>query len=138
MRGSSFQARTTLGWLVRIALVIMLFVGLVAFLLRWRSPIAFALFNFLPVLMIALPLIAFVFWSRRGTPAAYGGMGARAEKPKRGESLSELMSILNDEDIDDLRGRVKARLEEQIDSADAEEIDAFAEMLDERKRKRGL
>ena len=41
------------------------------------------------------------------------------------------MSILNDEDIDDLRERVKTRLEEQIDDANAEEIETFADLLDE-------
>ena len=134
MMGYSLQARTTFGWLVRIAFAIMLFIGIV----RYRSPLMFAIINLLPVILIALPILAYIFWPRRGASKASGSMDTRAEKPKRGESLSELMSILNDEDIDDLRRRVKARLEEQIDSADVEEIDAFAEMLDERKRKRGL
>ena len=134
MNGYSLRARTTFGWLVRIAFAIMLFIGIV----RYRSPLMFAILNLLPVILIALPILAYIFWPRRGASKASGIMDTRAEKPKRGESLSELMSILNDEDIDDLRRRVKARLEEQIDSADVEEIDAFAEMLDERKRKRGL
>ena len=82
----------------------------------------------------ALPILAFLALRGRGkTPDIQRDS---AEKGKRGESIGELMSILNDEDIDDLRGRVKARLEEQIDSADADEVDTFAHLLDETKQKR--
>jgi hypothetical protein len=128
----SIRAHTTSGWLVRIAFAIMLFISIV----RYRSPLMFAILNLLPAILIALPILAYVFWPRRGAATASGGMDAPDEKPKRGESLGELMSILNDEDIDDLRERVKARLEEQIDDANAEEIETFADLLDETKRKR--
>lgn len=99
----------------------------------------FAILNLLPVILIALPIVAYVFWPRQGAATASGGMDAPAEKPKHGESLGELMSILNDEDIDDLRERVKARLEEQIDDANAEEIETLADLLADvqAKRKRG-
>jgi hypothetical protein len=83
----------------------------------------------------ALPLL--LFMSRSKAEAAQAARdAAEKDKPKHGESLSELMSILNDEDIDDLRARVKARLEEQIDRADPDEMETFADLLDETKRKR--
>jgi len=90
-----------------------------------------------PVFLLVLPFILYVMQGGKKGQVRSEPASTEKEKPKRGESLGELMSILNDEDIDDLRARVKARLEEQIDHADAEEIETFADLLTEVKRKRG-
>jgi hypothetical protein len=91
-----------------------------------------------PVFLLSVPAVLMSL--RRAANRRANAIRAAPVQPpgkrKHGESLGELMSILNDEDIDDLRARVKARLEEQIDSADAEEIEAFEDRLDETKRKR--
>jgi hypothetical protein len=100
------------------------------------TPLLFFILNYLPLVSMAVLIIGLFLWVRSLFSTQGASMDVRDGKPKRGESLDELMSILNDEDVDDLRGRVKARLEEQIDSADAEEMDTFADLLDERKRKR--
>jgi hypothetical protein len=93
----------------------------------------------IPVFLVSLPVVMMSLRraNDRSANAARPAAEPQKAKPKRGESLSELMSILNDEDIDDLRERVKARLEEQIDDANAEEIETFADLLAETKRKRG-
>jgi ABC-type bacteriocin/lantibiotic exporter with double-glycine peptidase domain len=135
MMGYSVQARTTSGRIVRLALAALTFFSIFMLLIRMRSPLWVVFVQFLPVILIALPILAYVFRPIRKQSAAAAAQ-ENAEKPKRGESLSELMSILNDEDIDDLRARVKARLEEQIDTADASEMETFEELLAEHKRKR--
>jgi hypothetical protein len=99
------------------------------------SPLLRLLLLSLPALLLILALI--VTLTRGNKQQAQSETApSEKEKPKRGESLGELMSILNDEDIDDLRARVKARLEEQIDTADASEMETFEDLLDETKRKR--
>ncbi|MBK8139148.1 MAG: hypothetical protein IPK52_25575 [Chloroflexi bacterium] len=52
------------------------------------------------------------------------------EKPKRGDSLAELMALLNDEDIEDLRQRVKSRMIEQIETGTPEEVETFEQLLE--------
>jgi hypothetical protein len=99
------------------------------------SPLRILIF-IVPVFFLALPFILYVAQGGKKGQARRDAAPVEKEKPKRGESLGELMSILNDEDIDDLRARVKARLEEQIDSADMSEMETFADLLEETKRKR--
>ena len=135
---SLFQARTPSGRVVRLGLAALICLGILLMLIRARSPIFIMLVNFLPVILIALLILTYVFRPiRKPSSAAVQTVSEATGKPKRGEALTELMSILNHEDIEDLRARVKARLEEQIDNADAEEIETFADLLSETKRKRG-
>jgi hypothetical protein len=89
-----------------------------------------------PVFFLVLPFVLYVMQGGKKGQARSEPASTEKEKPKRGESLAELMSILNDEDIDDLRARVKLRLEEQIDSADADEMESFEDLLGETKEKR--
>ena len=60
-------------------------------------------------------------------------------KPKRGESLAELMDALDDDDLYDLRQHIKRRLMDQVDAGDDEYVETFEELLAdvEDKRKRG-
>jgi hypothetical protein len=61
------------------------------------------------------------------------------DKPKRGESLAELMSALSDGDLYDLRQHIKRRLIEQADAGDDDDFETFEALLAdvEAKRKRG-
>lgn len=93
--------------------------------------IPFALFG-LPILWI-LSLV-FAPFSRRQTYRPYNNIPR--EKPKRGESLDEMMALLSDEDIDELRRRAKQRIAEQIDSGDIEDVQTFEELLSRTKQKR--
>ena len=85
-------------------------------------------------------LIFFVFslvfapYARARTYTPYNNMPR--EKPKRGESVEEMMAMLSDEDIDELRRRAKQRIAEQIDSGDVEDVQTFEELLSRTKQKR--
>ena len=95
--------------------------------------IPFALFG-LPFLFI-LSLI-FAPYSRYRTYTPYTNTSVPQGKLKRSESLEEMMSVLDDEDIDELRRRAKQRIAEQIDSGDVEEVQTFEELLSRTKQKR--
>ena len=103
-----------------------------------NSPLMRMLLLLLPACLLILALIVTLTRGNK-QQAKTETAPVEQEKPKRGESLGDLMSILNEEDIDDLRARVKARLAEQIDSADESEIETFEELLNEEgKRKRDV
>lgn len=59
-------------------------------------------------------------------------------KPKRGESLTELMSALSDDDLYEVRQYIKRRLMAQADAGDDDEFESFEALLAdvEAKRKR--
>lgn len=95
--------------------------------------IPFALFG-LPILFI-LSLV-FASFSRRQTYTPYTNTSVPQGKLKRDESLEEMMAMLNDEDIDELRQRARQRIAEQIDSADIEDVQTFEELLSRTKQKR--
>lgn len=126
------------GSAVGIALIGLFFGVLVSAAFAAGSPFTRNILFVVPVFLVSVPVVLMSL--RRANSRSANAARAAAEpqktKPKRGESLGELMSILNDEDIDELRARVKARLEEQIDSADADEIETFEDLLAETKRKR--
>jgi hypothetical protein len=63
----------------------------------------------------------------------------RLEKPKRGDSLAELIDVLDDADAEDLRHHIKQRLMKQVDSGSTEDVESFEELLADagRKAKRG-
>jgi hypothetical protein len=131
------QARTAFGWIVRMLLLFGITFAIMMIGARLpMTPLVVLILNFLPLITMAVFIISLVLLARSAFSMQGAGIDASDGKPKRGESLGELMSILNDGDIDDLRARVKARLEEQIDSTDASEMETFADLLDETKRKR--
>ena len=95
--------------------------------------IPFALFG-LPILFI-LSLV-FAPYARQRTYTPYTDKGVPQGKLKRGESLEEMMTLLSDEDIDELRRRAKQRIADQIDSGSPEEVQTFEELLSRTKQKR--
>lgn len=95
--------------------------------------IPFALFG-LPILFV-LSLV-FAPYARRRTYTPYTDTSVPQGKLKRGESLEEMMTLLSDEDIDELRRRAKQRIAEQIDSGNPEEVQTFEELLSRTKQKR--
>jgi len=60
------------------------------------------------------------------------------EKPKHGENLAELMSVLSDDDLYDLRQHIKRRFLEQAYAGDDREFESFEALLAdvEARRKR--
>lgn len=95
--------------------------------------IPFALFG-LPIIFV-LSLV-FAPFARRRTYTPYANSSVPRGKLKRGESLEELMSVLDDEDIDELRDRARRRIAEQIDSGDIEDVQTFEQLLSRTKQKR--
>ena len=95
--------------------------------------IPFVLFG-LPILFV-LSLV-FAPFARPQTYRPYTNTSVPQGKLKRGESLEEMMSLLDDEDIDELRRRAKQRIAEQIDSGDVEDVQTFEELLSRTKQKR--
>ena len=93
--------------------------------------IPFALFG-LPILFVLSLVFAPFARARTYTP----DNSIPLEKPKRGESLEAMMSVLSDEDIDELRRRAKQRIAEQIDNGDVEDVQTFEELLSKTKQKR--
>ena len=123
------------------ALLVALFLGIfMSVALSGGVPSTRTFMFIIPMFFFGVPFVLMSLRRANARSAAAANPEAvldeKPKKAKHGESLGELMSILNDEDIDDLRARVKARLEEQIDSADAEEIETFEDLLDQTKRKR--
>lgn len=97
-----------------------------------RLPVSRVFVAFVPIVFFGVPVMSYL--ARR-----FGGRRAGAaadEKPKRGESLEELLALLNDDDLDDLRRRVKARLEDHVADGSPEEVAAFDDLLAEAKRRR--
>lgn len=69
---------------------------------------------------------------------AYAERESRLEKAKRGDNFGEMIALLDDDDRYDIQQRIKQRLLDQIDGADAAEMDSFAELLatPERQKRR--
>jgi len=57
-------------------------------------------------------------------------------KAKRGDNLAEMMALLDEDDIYDLRQRIKARLMDQIDSGSLEDVESFEHLLSSRERQK--
>jgi hypothetical protein len=115
-------------------------IGLI-FLVLMLSPFV-SLRGFLPFLLIFFAPALLALMSRRSAryePRRMYDLDAPPEvegKLKQGETLAEMMAILDEDDIDELRRRVKARLAEQIESASLDEVATFDELLNEAKEKR--
>lgn len=117
-----------------------LMIGIViAALVATRSPGVRVIGFTVPVFVFGLPFIARLIRRAAAYDARILGRDesdASDQKPKRGESLGDLLTLLNEDDIDDLRLRVKARLEEHIDTADPDDMETFAELLGEHRRQK--
>lgn len=103
------------------------------FVLLLQSRAAGVYMFVIPVFLLGLPIAAYMSRRalRREDDTAESLPGAdQNEKPKRGDSLAELMALLNDEDIEDLRQRVKSRMIEQIDTGTPEEVETFEQLLE--------
>lgn len=57
-------------------------------------------------------------------------------KPKRSMTLDDMMTLLTDEDLDELRQRAKQRIMEQIDGGDVKDVQTFEDLLLNAKQKR--
>ncbi len=98
--------------------------------------------GFLPLLLIFFGPAVFALLSRRSAAPVERRYDTAAdaelhgEKPKRGESLAEMMSVLSDEELEDLHRRVKQRLANDIDNASIDDVATFDELLTQEKEKR--
>jgi len=66
--------------------------------------------------------------------------GTKAEatiaKAKRGDNLAEMLSMLDDEDVYEIRQRIKQRLLDRVDSGSAEDMESFEDLLSARDRQK--
>lgn len=131
-RSSGCAALPILGFMFCGFMTLFFSAGPITFSTFLGTMIPFALFG-LPILFV-LSLV-FAPYARARTYTPYNNNIPR-EKPKRGESLDEMMELLSDEDIDELRRRAKQRIAEQIDGGDMEEVQTFEELLSRTKQKR--
>jgi hypothetical protein len=61
---------------------------------------------------------------------------ARIEKIKREDDVGALLSLLDEDDADDLRQRIKSRLLDRIDAGSGEEVESFEALLEARDRQK--
>lgn len=59
-----------------------------------------------------------------------------AGKAKRGENLEDLLALLDEDDLYELRQRAKQRLIERIEDGGASDVASFEQLLNEQGRKR--
>lgn len=57
-------------------------------------------------------------------------------KAKRGDNLSEMLSMLDEEDVYEIRQRIKQRLLDRVDSGSDEDIESFEQLLSARDRQK--
>lgn len=122
-------------------LIILLLIGVVG-LIPSAPQLGTVLFIGVGVIVAGM-LVLFVGLSlQNGTRDTAARQRVRAilngEKPKQGENLAELMSVLSDDDLYDLRQHIKRRLLEQAYSGDDSAFESFEALLAdvEAKRKR--
>lgn len=59
-----------------------------------------------------------------------------SSKSKRGDNLEDLLALLDEDDLYELRQRAKQRLIERIEGGSASEVASFEQLLNEQTRKR--
>ncbi|MBK9125700.1 MAG: hypothetical protein IPM16_21600 [Chloroflexi bacterium] len=59
-----------------------------------------------------------------------------AGKAKRGENIEEMLALLDEDDLYDLRQRVKQRLIDRLEDGGASDVASFEQLLNEQGRKR--
>lgn len=57
-------------------------------------------------------------------------------KAKRGDNLGEMLSMLDEEDVYEIRQRIKQRLLDRVDSGSDEDMESFEQLLSTRDRQR--
>ena len=57
-------------------------------------------------------------------------------KAKRGDNLGEMLSMLDEEDVYEIRQRIKQRLLDRVDSGSNEDIESFEQLLSARDRQK--
>ncbi|KXK50690.1 MAG: hypothetical protein H3C32_11150 [Anaerolineae bacterium] len=57
-------------------------------------------------------------------------------KAKRGENIEDLLALLDEDDLYELRQRAKQRLIERIEDGTASDVASFEQLLNEQSRKR--
>ena len=128
------------GVVALIILTLLMLIG-VGGLIFGVSPLGGVLF--FSVVMIMLSVVV-LFWMLNRPSQRYRDDAAlrraRAQlatgKPKRGSSLAELMSVLSDEDLYDLRQHIKHRLMDQVDAGDDATVETFEALLADAETKR--
>jgi hypothetical protein len=112
----------------------------VAGLIFGVSPWGSVLFVGVVFIMVSMLLLYWML-SRQHTfrdTAAYRRMrdNLAGDKPKRGESLAELMAVLSEDDLYDLQQHIKRRLMEQADAGDDAYVETFEALLADAEAKR--
>lgn len=67
-------------------------------------------------------------------PTSRAAADATYAKAKRGDDWGQMLALLDDEDAEEIRLRIKQRLLERIESASDEEIESFEQLLSGRDR----
>ena len=57
-------------------------------------------------------------------------------KAKRGDNLGEMLSMLDEEDVYEIRQRIKQRLLDRVDTGSNEEMQSFEDLLSTRDRQK--
>jgi hypothetical protein len=57
-------------------------------------------------------------------------------KAKRGGNLAEMLSMLDDEDVYEIRQRIKQRLLDRVDNGSDEDVESFEQLLSARDRQK--
>jgi hypothetical protein len=60
----------------------------------------------------------------------------QAGKAKRGDNLGEMLSMLDEEDVYEIRQRIKQRLLDRVDSGSDEDMESFEQLLSTRDRQK--
>ena len=57
-------------------------------------------------------------------------------KAKRGDNLGEMLSMLDEEDVYEIRQRIKQRLLDRVDGGSVEDMESFEDLLSARDRQK--
>lgn len=57
-------------------------------------------------------------------------------KAKRGDNLNEMLSMLDEEDVYEIRQRIKQRLLDRVDDSSDENLESFEDLLSARERQK--
>lgn len=60
----------------------------------------------------------------------------QAGKAKRGDNLSDMLSMLDDEDVYEIRQRIKQRLLDRVETGSNAEVESFEDLLSARDRQK--
>ena len=104
------------------------------------SPWGTILFYGVVFIMISMVLLAWMLRRQETVrdTAAYQRIrnNLTGDKVKRGDSLVELMSVLSDDDLEELREHIKYRLMDLVDAGDDAYVESFEALLVDVQAKR--